>query len=71
VQCSECGKLYFSGINGSFECQCCGAYDGDHYFGIICSGDHALYGIEPDVKNAMDAARQARFEHGETPQIRR
>lgn len=71
VRCRECGKMYFSGMQGSYVCQCCGAYDGDHYFEVQCSGDHSFYFTELKVKNAIDAARQARFEHGETPQLRR
>ena len=28
--CSECGKYSFMTWWGSYECRCCGAYDGDH-----------------------------------------
>ena len=64
VRCSECGKYYFAGLDGSFECKCCGAYDGDHYFDTRASGDHC-YWLEDEVLDAIKKANQARFEYGE------
>lgn len=64
VQCTACGKYYFSGTDGSYECQCCGAYDGDHYFDIGCHGE-LNYLTDPVVEDAILTAKQARFEHGE------
>lgn len=39
VKCPACGKYYFSATNGYYGCQCCNAYDGDHYFLILWYGD--------------------------------
>ncbi|MBQ1810047.1 MAG: hypothetical protein II016_02800 [Erysipelotrichaceae bacterium] len=64
VCCSKCGKYYFAGIVGSYQCQCCGAYDGDHYFWISAYGDLS-YMTDPVVEDAILTAKQARFEHGE------
>lgn len=60
-RCKKCGKYWFMGSLGSYGCQCCDYYDGDSGFTVIA---------EPgwDTK-AWDVARQARFEHGETPRI--
>lgn len=70
VQCAVCGKYYFAGINGSYACQVCGAYDGDHYFNPAVSGDHSVYSsCGEQVMFAINKARQARFEHGEKPVI--
>lgn len=72
VHCPTCGKYYFSGINGSYECLCCGDYDGDHNFYIVCYGDwenERLWKPTDEVLSAIHKARQARFEHGEMPTI--
>jgi len=68
VKCLCCGKYYFMGNNGSYVCRCCDAYDGDHHFSIQCWGDGSALGWADEiVKGAFSLARQARFEHGETP----
>ena len=33
--CPECHKKGFLGNEGSYECPCCGAYDGDHLLNLI------------------------------------
>lgn len=39
-ECSECGKKSFMNSNGSYRCQCCGEYDGDHFINwIMCGAD--------------------------------
>lgn len=67
VRCRDCGGLWFMGTNGNFECPCCGEHDGDHHLGESIDGD----GENPYRYNSLDQARvnakQARFEHGETP----
>lgn len=40
-RCQKCGKLSFMNSTGSYHCQCCGAYDGDHYIYWIMIGDKA------------------------------
>ena len=37
-ECSECGKKSFMNSNGSYQCQCCGEYDGDHFINWIMCG---------------------------------
>ena len=63
IDCPVCGKKYFSGIPGDYHCQCCGAYEGDSYFDVICEGDFDI--CNDEVKNGILRAKQARFEHGE------
>lgn len=94
-QCYSCGRIYFTGLCGSYKCKCCGYYNGDGTFDAILCGDSE---IEPDqltiktIRKATNTdpgdfeivcfpmgeranvaklkARQARFEHGETPKAR-
>lgn len=81
VKCRVCGKYYFmSWGEGSWECRCCGAHDGTHHYVGQLEGDgdkflYSKYGQcykgGEDNKLAMEAvevARQARFEHGESPE---
>lgn len=63
VHCSECGKWYFSGSEYSYECRCCHAHDGDHYFYVRGFGDKTFGSSE--VNDAISQAQQARFEYGE------
>ena len=60
MQCTECRKVQFIGLCGSWHCRCCGAYDGNRYVDWICNGDEENVCFYPLVK-----AKQARFEHGE------
>lgn len=74
-RCKECGKYWFMGCEGSYECQCCGEYSGDGHFDIVMeycksTGQNGVTYESGDL-SAWDVAKQARFEHGETPQIRR
>lgn len=38
-KCHECGKHSFMNSIGKYDCQCCGAYDGDGYIFWIMNGD--------------------------------
>ena len=60
MRCTECGNVQFIGTSGSWQCRCCGAYDGNSYVDWICDGDEENVDFYPFVK-----AKQARFEHGE------
>lgn len=65
-RCRSCGKIGFMGIAGSYECPCCGAYDGDHLCDWIMRGDGLNNGFtDPKVLKAVETARGARFDHGE------
>jgi len=57
-RCPHCGKYWFMGSMGIWTCQCCGTYCGKDF-------DRVLGGQAGT--SARDVARQARFEHGETP----
>lgn len=36
-QCTECAGMWFAADCDTYQCACCGAYDGDHYFMPIYS----------------------------------
>lgn len=38
-KCKQCGKYSFMESCGSYSCQCCGAYDGDHYINWVMDGE--------------------------------
>lgn len=72
MKCNKCGKYYFSGITGSWGCTNCGYYDGDDTSQWVSSGD-----LDTDLilcwkfektkfRKAVEKAKQARFEHGES-----
>lgn len=65
-KCAKCNKFFFIGDEGAWSCINCGYYDGDAGFDYICNGDleSGFYRKElnPDP---FEAAKQARFEHGE------
>lgn len=61
AQCRSCGKYWFLGLTGSYICPCCGEYDGDHHL--------ILDSYSGSLTEAVKAARRARFEHGETPEV--
>lgn len=65
-RCRYCQKYWFMAANGSYVCQCCGEYDGDGHFCTVMEWCDRF----SDTK-LWDVARQARFEHGEQPVIRR
>lgn len=71
-RCRACEKYWFMTCDGVYTCQCCGEYDGDHHFSIAMDSwsDGNVRRVSAGYKKvemAMNAARQARFEHGETP----
>ena len=39
-RCKECEKYSFMNSIGSYQCQCCDAYDGDHYVNWIMEGEN-------------------------------
>lgn len=66
-----CGKYWFMGIVGVWDCQNCGAREGDHHWSTIMESK-ICRGIRKSIGNEMwNPARRARFEHGETPKVRR
>lgn len=70
VRCNKCGKLYFLGDIGYYACLCCGHYDGDNTFTILGWGydfNNNYRWNKNEFNLAVEKARQARFEHGETP----
>jgi hypothetical protein len=67
-ECYACGKYWFAGAFGLWDCQCCGSHDGDHLFNVCMSTDER----NPNNGSELwDVARQARFEYGETPEVER
>lgn len=38
-RCKRCGQYSFMESCGSYQCQCCGAYDGDHYINWVMDGE--------------------------------
>ncbi len=65
-KCRKCGMYWFMQSNGVYDCQCCGHYEGDSGFQVLMECDPVGRGQFDDTK-LWDVARQARFEHGETP----
>lgn len=72
ARCKKCDELFFTGVNGGWECLCCGYYDSKHTSDWIATGIHGNpYLIvhhgrdETKFKLAVSKAKQARFEHGE------
>jgi hypothetical protein len=74
-KCRTCGRYWFMDYGGLYHCQCCGEYDGDHHLIPIIStsnygnDDYRLWINTEKAKRAIAMAKQARFEHGETPQV--
>lgn len=66
-ECVKCGGLWFMGIAGFYGCRCCGEYDGDGHFVMLLAGDGKGWHEDSDAIQARLKAKQARFEHGETP----
>ncbi len=66
--CKECGKYWFMGFGGIWHCQCCGVYDGDHHYEVV-KDSMCIDGKWNSFigEKSWNVARQARFEHGETP----
>lgn len=38
-KCTQCGEKFFYCGEDTYECPCCGAYDGDHYLGTVCEAN--------------------------------
>ena len=64
-ECVKCGKKWFMGTDWYWGCPCCGAYDGDGHFIIIADGDPDGWNSSSEYERAVNAAKRARFEHGE------
>ena len=72
VRCENCGRLYFMGMDGVYDCYHC---EGDYKSGHWRDYDIRLYGERGKTHNGrhlpMEYARtyalKARFEHGENP----
>lgn len=73
IYCYACNEYHFIGALGSWECRCCGYYDGDSGFSVECYGNwvNGDWWVKPTdkVKEAFEKAKQARFEHGEKPVV--
>lgn len=68
AQCRECNKHWFAGGIGIYACPCCGAWDGDHHLAMMLPVSYA--NRNEGIKEAIIAAKQARFEHGESPEVK-
>lgn len=69
-KCRKCGQYFFMGMSGSWQCRVCGHYDGDAGFYQVLDGDNGgtkWCHHDSKVEMAIKAFKQARFEHGETP----
>ena len=72
MKCNKCGKYYFTGVGGSWECSCCGYYDGDNTSQWISTGNLDMDIVlsekyeKTKFRKAIERAKQARFEHGES-----
>lgn len=64
VRCFNCGTFYFENELG-YECTACGYYDGNSTFQYVSEDDFSSY--KNEYITAINTAKQARFEHGETP----
>ena len=60
-RCTTCKKYWFMGNLGTWQCQCCGGYDGDSGFEIImeCDKTEQTWLSKTEL---WDVAKQARFE---------
>ena len=68
ARCNKCGKLHFLGVSGYYACLCCGYYNGDNTHDILGWGNfNETHWNNSEFMSAIEKARQARFEHGETP----
>lgn len=74
AKCETCGKYWFLDDSGYYGCRCCDEYDGDHHLGEILDGfEQQRSDIDrkwaPTLFKAVDAFKQARFDHGQTPRL--
>lgn len=42
-KCEQCENYFFLNSNGSFMCEVCNAYEGDHHLGQTYYGDESLF----------------------------
>jgi hypothetical protein len=69
-RCRKCGNYFFMGMSGSWNCRVCGYYDGNAGFDEVMrdeNGSTEWCSHDSKVEMAIKAFKQARFEHGETP----
>lgn len=72
--CFECKQYYFVSMYGLWRCRCCYAYDGQNHQAWVARGDTAVDSKQlkskwrVDFVNALNKAKQIRFEHGEAPE---
>ena len=64
-KCDKCGKTYFLPSCGSWACKCCGYYDGNNGFEVLVNGDGQCAQYS-NKYYPLEAAKSARFEHGES-----
>ena len=69
-RCYNCGKLFFMNSWLGWACRCCGYYNGDSGFEIEAKGYRDRYTATYETYRPFIIARQARFEHGEKPNVR-
>lgn len=58
-KCHKCGKVYFGDECAAWDCKCCGYYEGDGGFDVLC------HGYDWEDCDAKTKALAARFEFGE------
>ena len=68
-----CNGLWFMGDEGFYVCRCCRTHEGDHHFVIVADGSGFVTapGYDEGVDQAFKNALHARFDHGQTPIIKR
>lgn len=60
IKCRRCGKLFFTGWQGSWRCLCCEIHEGDHHISPMINGD--LSECCKGAEYAVSKAKQERFE---------
>lgn len=69
VRCNSCKTLYFINELFSYTCTSCGFHDGGRTFEYISGANGCLDYCKNEYASAIAKAKQARFEHGETPTV--
>ncbi len=74
-RCRSCGKYWFMGSHGVWDCQCCGEYDGDGHFTVEMSYcDYVVPGhgrCEGGDLRLWDFAKYYRFHNGYNKKVER
>lgn len=70
-KCYSCQNFYFIGESASYRCTSCGYYDGNCTMDICAFGNDCGFDSWSPVIDAVLAAKQARFEHGEKPKVKK